>query len=414
MNNKVDLLEIKKNFKLLNVKDKNALSFTIGFTFGIGSRNEQGFPVGISHFLEHAIFRGSETMNAREISLAFESKGAYVNAYTTKDSICFYAKALNNHFEDILDLLIEIIYKPNFNKDELEKEKKVIIEEINATKDDYEDSIFDEADELVFAGSSLQEPITGRANSVRKVTIAQLKQYHFKMLNDSNVVISLVSNFKTNDLLKKINEKLSSYLTDRKSNNDLFRKKELSILEKFKKKKIDSYQSHLMIAMLTFGFNDKRYYPLLLLNNILGEGMSSYMYQSLRENLGLTYNVYSMNTSYTDTGALYIYTGLDKVAIEDAWAEISKILKSLANKGVTESELQSSKEQIKSSLIFEAESQSFLMQYYSKQILFNKEIESLQDVLNKIDTIKLKEVNQVAKAIFNEENFIRLDYLQKK
>lgn len=414
----MDLIEstdLSKGIKLVNSKIPNALSFTIGFTFAIGTKDEANFPIGISHFLEHAIFRGSENYNAKEISFAFESKGAYINAYTSKDSICFYVKALNHHFDDVLGLMAEIIYKPTFDKDELAKEKAVIIEEIKATQDDYEDQIFDRIDEIIFKESMFAEQIAGNVKSVKAISDADIRAFHSQMINEAELCISVVGSFEMAKLKEKISKVVPNLSQNRTIHSDVaIEKQSFDFPERLQKKAIPSFQSHLLIAAPVYSYTFEQRNLLLLVNTILGEGMSSILYQNLREKLGLTYNVYSSLTLYKNFGAFYIYCGLDKSNIEDASQEVLKQLALLIKSGVPEELIVVGKEQLKSSLIFETENQSFVMQHNAKNLLYYSRVIKFEETLKDIDNITKQDVDEAVRSYFGMENLFRLDYLQKK
>ncbi|GEM_PF-2415614 len=411
----IESIDLNERIKLVNSKIPNALSFTIGFTFAIGTKDETNYPIGISHFLEHAIFRGSENYDAKEVSFAFESKGAYINAYTSKDSICFYVKALNHHFDDVLNLMTEIIYKPRFDKDELAKEKAVIIEEIKATQDDYEDQIFDRIDEIVFKESMFAEQIAGNVKSVKAITDAHIRDFHTQMLNETDLCISIVGSFEMSSVKEKISKVIPISNSKKVIHSDVkIEKREFDFTEKLQKKAIPAFQSHLLIAAPVYSYSFEERNLLLLVNTILGEGMSSILYQNLRERLGLTYNVYSSLTLYKNFGSFYIYCGLDKRNIEDASQEVLKQLNQLMKSGVPSELIKVGKEQLKSSLIFETENQSFVMQHNAKNLLYYSRVIKFEETLRDIDSITQEQVDKAVKSYLSVDNLFRLDYLQKK
>jgi len=386
-------------------------SFALGYFIGVGSRDENDFPEGTAHFMEHAAFKNSGKRNSRQIANRFENLGAFTNAYTTKENICFYVNALKGNFSKVTDILTEITFNPTFKTEEIDKERNVIIEEIHSYEDDLEELIYDEADKILYDGHNLAHQITGTVETVKKIDEHVLRKFHNKFFTPSNTTISMAGNIsheKTVKKLEKIFEKLNfndSIIEKRLVPNDLPRTK--LILER------SSGQAHLLLTKFIKNNDIRTRYIIAIINIILGDGMSSRLYQSLREKSGIAYSVYSSIVNFEDNTNINIYTSIDRKKINTAKNYIDRELKKLYKNYIKISEFNRAKNQLKSSSVIEMENMSSRMQFLAKQDIFFNNHESLEKSIELIDSIEIGEVIKMIEEEFAPERWHEIRIIPK-
>jgi len=376
-------------------------SFALGYFIGVGARDEKEFPHGTAHFMEHAAFKNSGKRNSRQIANRFENLGAFTNAYTTKENICFYVNALRDNFNKVADILSEITFSPDFKKEEIDKERNVIIEEINSYLDDPEEFIYDEADKLIYEGNELAHPITGTVESVNRINEEVLKLFHTKYFVPENTIISLAGNINHEKLVRKVkrifdNSQYNSFSKELRLEPETIKHNYLE-LEK------SSGQAHLLFTKYIKNRDIRTRYIIAVINIILGDGMSSRLYQNLRERSGIAYSVYSSIVNFEDNTNINIYTSIDPKKIGFAKKQIEKELKKLFKDYIRVSEFKRAKNQLKSSSIIEMENMSSRMQFLAKQEIMFKKHESLEESIELIDSIKMEEVVAMIDKEFSPE-----------
>jgi len=379
-----------------------AESFALGAAFNVGSRDEIDFPNGIAHFMEHILFRGTKKLTARQIAYQFEKIGAYANAYTTKDSTLFYVRALKNTLIKNMNLLADLCLNPRFNEKEIEKERSVIIEEINSYDDDYEEMVFDVGDNLLFANSPLGNPILGTKKTVNSISKQHLELFHQHFYSPNNLVVAYVGNAEHKKILSLVRkafqlnkEKVGEFLrllpaVSEKKNEILYR---------------NQHQSHLLIGRRCGGYQSKERDALIVLNTMLGDGMSSRLYQKVREKSALAYSIYSTLQLYSDCGAFYIYAGLDVKNLEKTQDLIFKEMAKLSDGVFSKAELNRAKEQVKSGIAMENESLSSRMQSLIKDEFAGIEHRSEKQRIEDFAAISLDNVKSVCQEFFNPQEW---------
>lgn len=386
------------------------LSVSAGVMVNTGSRNESESENGLSHFIEHAVFKGTVNRSSFEISDFIDGIGAQINAYTSKEVTCYYTKSTKEHLRESVEVLSDIFFNATFDKNELEKEKDVIIEEINMSEDTPEDLCFDLLSQSYFGKSGLGRTILGTAKNVKSFNKEIAKKYMGKYYTSDNVVVAFSGNVDFNTA-----EKITSELF-----NDNFRNLKRAELDTFnggkkgneiKTKRIE--QSHIGLSLPTFSVFDSRKNVLNIANTVFGGGMSSRLFQKIREELGLCYNVYSYASLYRDCGVLEIYTGVNNDKRDDAFDAIVDEIKLIKKQGITEKEFLRGKEQMKSSFILGQENTSSLMLLYAKYFLLFNENFDFESKIKEVDDIKINEVNDLIYEIF-DENKLSCAYLGPK
>lgn len=390
INSKVKETVLDSGITIISEEVQGSQTFSLGLTAKAGTRNENSANNGIAHFMEHLAFRSSLRKSSKQIAMQFESVGAYTNAFTTHEYTCFYVRAMKKHFKKTANLIFEIVTKPNFKPDEVEKERSIIIEEIKSYLDDPEELISDISDSLLFADSSLGLPITGSVDSVKVISLDELKQFHKLYYQPSNLLVTFsgdipherIVNFVNNMDLESIVHKLP--LTD---NNVIINSGKEIIQES------SFQQTHLLLSTAIHIDSSDIYYKLLVFNMLFGDGMSSRLYQNIRERYGLAYSVYSSLSFYSDYAAFYIYAATEAPNEVLMKKLIKKELQKILQNGVRESELNRAKEQLKTNIFMSAESLSNKMQSLLRSKIFDYETNDRSQKIQFIDNISKDNLN---------------------
>lgn len=374
-------------------------SAALGVWVKTGSRNETPELNGISHFLEHMFFKGTTTRSARDIAESFDSIGGQVNAFTSKEYTCYYAKVLDNHANYALEVLADMFFNSEFDSEELKKEKNVVYEEINMYEDAPDDIVHDLLSQAVYGKHPLGFPILGTEKTLSTFTSQTLKQYVHDMYTPEKVVISIAGNI-DETFIKEVERYFGSFKRGVERNE--------IVQPKFHKNKLirkkDTEQAHLCIGFNGLEIGDENTYSMTLLNNILGGSMSSRLFQEVREERGLAYSIYSYHSSYQDCGILTIYGGTGANQLDNLYETISQTLNRFKRDGVTEKELVNSKEQLKGSLMLSLESTNSRMSRNGKNELMLGKHLSLDDVITKIDAVTVESVYELINRIFTEHS----------
>jgi predicted Zn-dependent peptidase len=359
-------------------------SFALGIWVKTGTRDEPNELAGLAHFIEHMTFRRTATRSSRQIASQFESVGAYTNAFTTKEHTCFYVRALKQHFKKTLRLLADVMLHPAFHPADFEKEKLIILEEIKSYEDEPEELIIDFSDRQLFGSHPLGNPILGTAETVLKTEIRDIQKFYSEEYHPANMIVSVVGNVKRGQVEREIEAlfKNISAFTPRQERNrpKLLKASRLEISKPVQ-------QAHFMAANIVPGVRSQERYALAVLNTLLGDGMSSRLYQRVRERWGLAYTVYSSLQLMTDIGVMSIYAGMDDKNVLKTEKIITEELLKLSQKPVSKPELQRAKEQLKSSIIMSLESMSERMQMMAKGELEEGGYEDASATIAAIDTV---------------------------
>ncbi|HDK7174559.1 TPA: insulinase family protein [Clostridium botulinum] len=368
-------------------------SVSVGLWIENGSRNEDLKNNGISHFIEHMMFKGTENRTALQIAECIEDVGGQINAFTGKEATCYYIKILNSHMELALEVLSDMLFNSKFKEEDIEKEKGVVIEEISMTEDSPEDVLSDLHCKAIWGDDSISYPILGTLETVKSFKRSDIVDYINKYYIPENSVISICGNFNINKLEKLINKYFGNWSSGENKNITCYSKPKIENNHLFKNKNIEQLHISLGFEGLELGNDDM--YPLVLLSNVLGGGASSVLFQKIREEKGLCYSIYSYISSFNKTGSVSIYTGLNPTYTEDTISLIKQVVNDFSKKGINKEKLIKSKEQLKGSYILGLESTSTRMFNNGKSVLFLNRINDPEIIMKKIDKItedKLQEV----------------------
>lgn len=372
-------------------------SVSIGIWVGTGSRYENESNNGISHFIEHMLFKGTQTRNSREIAEAFDKIGGQVNAFTSKESTCYYAKVMDKDAGYAMRVLADMFFHSRFDKDDMEKEKQVIGEEIKMYEDTPDDLVHDLLSATSFAHHPLGYPILGTQKTLSDFGPDDLRAHMRMHYTPENIVISVAGNVPV-EFLNEIEDIFSLYEipdADERQPAPSFNPGKIA-------RKKETEQAHICLGFSGYSSRDRSMAPLMVMNNTLGGGMSSRLFQEVREERGLAYSVFSFHTAFKDSGLLTIYGGTGANQIEDLGKTILESIHRLTDHGISDKELESSKAQIKGNLIFGLESTNGRMGRNAKNELILGRERSIDETIALIDAVTLGDVHRVAQEVFEK------------
>ncbi len=370
-------------------------SVSIGIWVKTGAVNENTKTAGISHLIEHMLFKGTEKRTAKEIAEDVDKIGGQINAFTGKEATCYYLKTLSSNVEKACDILCDMFLNSKFDKKELEKEKKVIYEEMKMIEDSPEDLAHDIISELIFKGMPLANSIIGTKSSLQSITQNTIRKYIEDQYTADRIVISVAGNFDEKVVKSFFQKKLGGL----KKKTETQWQAELQYAPSYKVKTKEVEQSHLCIGVPSIKISDDRYYVMSLLTNILGGSMSSRLFQNIREQKGLAYSVYAFSSSYIHSGYFNIYAGVSHQKVEEALGAIGEELQLLKDSGVTKSELEIAKEQLKGTYTFSMENVNSRMFTNGKNILVVDRTYTLEEIINNVDNVTLDQMSEMAEMI---------------
>ena len=373
-------------------------SVAIGIWIHTGSRNENEQNNGISHFLEHMFFKGTKTRSAREIAESFDSIGGQVNAFTSKEYTCYYAKVLDEHAKYALDILADMFFNSTFVEEELKKEKNVVFEEIKMYEDTPDDIVHDMLTKATYETHPLGYPILGTEQTLETFTGDTLRQYIKDHYTPENIVVSIAGNI-DEMFVQTVEQYFGDYegTTNREQvHSPIFHPNKVA-------RKKETEQAHLCLGFKGLQMGDADIYNLIVLNNVLGGSMSSRLFQEVREQRGLAYSVFSYHSSYEDTGMLTIYGGTGSQQLDTLYETIQQTLQALKNTGITEKELINSKEQLKGNLMLSLESTNSRMSRNGKNELLLKKHRSLDEIIESVNAVTKADVDALIHNMFTDE-----------
>jgi len=373
---------------------------SVGVFVKTGSRDESDTEEGISHVLEHMIFKGTPTRSYFEISEEIDYLGANVNAHTTKEETVFYINALTQFLGKSVDILFDIVTNSTIDEKELEKEKDVIVEEIKMYKDSPDDLVF-ETNYADCINGQYGKPIIGTEESVKGFTAEEIRKYYRERYTKDNILIVVSGNFDKDEIIQKINEyfgKLADTKVDRREKIDFSFNAGKKTVPK------DINQVNICISHKSEDYNSEKKVYTDILSNIIGGSMSSRLFQEIREKNGLAYSVYTYNQYYLSGGLTSTYIGTNLESYEKA-IEITLLeFKKLRENGVTEEELQKSKNKYISRISFAMENPRSRMGILGNYYIRKNEILDTEKLKNKVNAVRLEDVNNFARTKYLEEN----------
>jgi len=379
-----------------------------GIIISTGSRDERPEEHGIVHFIEHLLFKGTKKRKSFNILSRMEDVGGEINAYTTKEDTCIYSTFFCNFYPRALELISDIVFNSDFPEREVEKEKVVIIDEINSYKDTPSERIFDEFEELVFRNSPIGRNILGDKEKLKSFTREDILQFITSSYCTDQMIVSSVGNISFNKLIKYF-DRYFGHIPKKDTSRKRINYSGYSPL--YREMNYNTHQSHCIIGNVAYNIKNDRRLALNLLNNLLGgPGLNSRLSMSLREKKGFVYNIDSSYTPYSDTGIISIYFGTDKKDLNISLKAVLQELKRLKTKPLTNSQLTKAKRQIFGQIAISLENNENLMLSIGKSYLIFNKVDSLEEISSKFNSITSKDLLEVANDIFNKEKLSYLVY----
>ncbi|MBB6324515.1 putative Zn-dependent peptidase [Algoriphagus iocasae] len=404
----LNIKELSNGIRIVHQEVSHTRLVHCGFILNIGSRDETKEQEGLAHFWEHMAFKGTQKRKTFHILNRLESLGGELNAYTTKEKICFYASTLKEHYAKAADLLFDITFNSTFPQKQIEKERQVILEEMAMYRDSPEDSIQDELDELVFENHALGRNILGTETTVGNFSHMDFIDFISTRLDTSQIVFSVVGNISFAKALKiierpleEIQEKRSLYVRNGFQNYQ----------PKVKTVEREITQSLCAIGRPAYSLHDPNRYKLFLLNNILGgPSMNSRLNLTLREKYGYVYNIESSYSPFSDTGFFGVYFGTEEKTLKKAQSLVMKEMYKLQTKKLGTVQLHMAKEQAIGQMAMAEENYAGLMLVYGKSLLDHGKVDPLESIFDKIRNTSADELQEIAMEIFLPENMSFLTY----
>ena len=374
-------------------------SVSLGVWVCVGTRDEASDQQGISHFVEHAVFKGTRERDAFQITNSLESLGGSLDAFTSRDVTCYHARCLDEHLDMALDVLVDLVQNATFDPGEIDKERRVILEEIQSVEDAPEDLIQDLLAQSVWGRHPVGAPILGTPETVNSIRRDQLIQYVRDHYHPGNVIITAAGKLDHDRMVETVAEKFGV----QRPVPAPARHSPQRAPKSFQHYHRDIGQTHFCLGTTSWSYVHPRQYDLLVANAILGGGMTSRLFQEIREKRGLAYSVYSYVETLEDTGLFSTYMACDRSRLKDAADVVWDQLLSLKEKGITPVELDSAKAQLKGELILGAESMSHRMSNLAYDEMYLQRYLSTDDTLKAIESVSLEGVWEACQTLHDEQ-----------
>ncbi len=390
-----DLSTLPNGLRVITEPMPSLRSVAVGCWIDTGTRDENPNEAGASHFLEHLLFKGSETLSARQISERFDSMGAESNAFTSKDHTCFWARLLDEDLVGGLGILAEMLERPAFRSHEIDAERHVVIEEINMSEDDPADVAFEEFTRAVFAGHPLQAPVLGTRDSIRRMTRDDIAGYWKRRYGARSTVLSLTGSIDHEAVVEMAADVFGDWSGDGVDHEyaALDLRPVANVVTR------DTEQAHVVIGGEGLDRADERRWAFEVMNHILGGGMSSRLFTTIREERGLVYTVYSFRTSYADTGAWGVYAGTTPDQLGTVLDLIHAELDRMATEGVSAEELERARGSMRGGLALAMEDANSRMIRLGRDELIGAPHLSVGERLAKVEAVTREDVVAVARTL---------------
>jgi len=390
--------------KIISEHIPHVQSFSLGFWFNVGSRDEARRTNGITHFIEHMLFKGTKKRSAKKIAEEIEAYGGYLNAFTSKEHTCYYGRGLSKHLNKTFDVLSDMIQNPVFKENEIKKEASVIVDELTDINDNPEELIFDKFEEVIFSGNTLGMPIIGNEKNIRSFTQSHLFNFIDEKYGFNSMLIAASGNIQHNDLLK---------FTDKFFVKDLgkkyIRRKNIipSLTSNFYLNK-DIQQVHIIIGRSTDGYMSKKRTIANLLSHIIGEGSSSRLFQRVRERNGIAYQVNSFLNSFYDVSSFGVSLSHNEKQAERAQALVLDEFKKLRENKVSEKELKKAKEYLKGGMLLSLENTTTRMfRMANSEIYFNRLI-TVDELIKMVDEVTSDDIIELSNEVLDEVSLTKV------
>ena len=398
---------LKNGIRIIHQETNSPVSH-FGVLINTGSRDEEADEQGIAHFIEHVIFKGTRTRKAFHILNRIEDVGGELNAYTTKEETAVYATFLSEYYQRSMELISDILINSTFPAKELEREKEVVIEEINSYKDSPSELIFDEFEEILFNGHPIARNILGTPELIKTFSRENILKFMEENYHTDQIVLSSVGSIPMAKFIR-LADKFFGHIPEKlrtKKRSDVYNyRPETRIVQK------DTFQAHCIIGNIAPNIFSPKRMSMVLLNNILGgQSMNSRLNMVLRERNGMAYNVESGYTGYYDTGEFSVYFGTDKENLDQAQALVYKELQKMKEQQMGVIQLSRAKKQLIGQLAISTENREDLMLSIGKSLLFFNQVDPIETIFRKIESIESRDIMEIANEVFDESQSSILIY----
>jgi len=377
-------------------------SVAIGFWVGVGSRDESDPLNGMSHFVEHLLFKGTETRSARDISEAFDTLGAELNAFTSKEYTAYYTRLIDEHVAEGVEILADMVQNPRFDTVDINSERNVILEEINLHEDSPDERIHDLFASSLWSDHPLGKPILGHVDTVKNFSREDVVNFYKSEYLPKNTIVAAAGNIDHDKMVKLASQHFKAIEGKKPERKEFVPgiEKKLNVYTK------KTEQAHIVLGTESIRARDDRRFALSIMDNILGGGMSSRLFQEIREKRGLAYATYSYHSLHTETGSMAAYAGTAPENTEEVVRIMQEQINDIVSDGITDQELYRSKEHLKGHLVLGLESTGRRMTRLGKLEITGGEILSLDELVDRIDAVTKDDVTKLAQELFKPEKMV--------
>ena len=377
-------------------------SVALGAWVRAASVHEPPDVMGVSHLLEHLVFKGTERRNAHELALSLESLGGSLDAYTSREHTSFQARVLDEHLPQAADVMFDLMFRPLLRAEDLRLERKVVLEEISMVEDTPDDLVFEMHNEALWGTHPMGYTILGTRDTVANMKLDDLRALHARAYHPPHVVVSAAGNVTHDHLLAVLAEAGWADLP-RGDDTPMVEVAALPLAPSVRHVDRDGAQCHVVLGSATVPHRDERRYALMLVDTLLGGGMSSRLFQRVREELGLAYSVYTFQSFHSLAGAHGVYVGTAPETRADALAAVQEELRRVSDAGISEQELAQGRQQLKGQITLGLESPSARMYRLASVELYHEPFRPLDEVLRRVDAIDVAAARAACESFFQPE-----------
>ncbi len=389
---------LKNGLNIITSRRPETETVSLGIWVNTGSAYETKDVNGISHFIEHMVFKGTKKRDALAISEDIENVGGQTNAYTSREFTAFYAKMLKSDVELAIDVIADFITSPTFDAEEMKKEKEVVVQEIKQSIDTPDDAIFDYFQEKAFENLPLGRTILGPSDTVRSFDASQMRAYMKTHYGADNMIVVAVGNIDHEAFVKMVDKRLGTY-----HNKTDFKAEKQTYTGGFCIEQRDIEQAHVLLGFNGIEYKNPMYYPVTVFSTIFGGSMSSRLFQEIREKRGLVYTVYSFTNSHTKSGLFGIYAGTSADELKTLMPVMTDEIKKITDEKVSDKELSRAKTQLKASMLMALESSSSTAEVMARQYLIHGRIIPTDEVVSRIDAVTKDDIQKAAQLLFSSD-----------
>ncbi len=387
---------LSNGVRVLTEHHPSSRAVSVGVFVDLGTRDEPADMVGAAHFVEHMVFKGTETRDSYEIAKSLEAVGGDLNAYTTREQTCFHGTCLKEHLGLALDVLSDLMCNAQFDSNDFKKERDVIMQEINMAADENDDYIFDIAFEMAFKGHELGRSILGTPKTLQHITRKKLFDFYNRRYHGENLIVSVVGHVSHEEVVDALSRTLS--LRRRAVPAVARRRPQLKGFQKVVSK--PSEQTHILMALPSVSIKEKARFESYVANAALGGGMTSRLFQKVREQLGLAYSIYSYGQPFSDTGLQFVYAGTSKEHVQKVLGSMAREIERLQTKGLTRSELQYYKTQVVGEVVLDADDTESRMNSLGYNEMLFGEYRSVDHTVADLERVNVDTINAFLKKHF--------------